>query len=377
MLNPAHILETAFLLLAAFLAGAIAGSLARLAVRRLAPTRAVTAALPVVRPVQTVEPEPALVAIPVIEPVTRPAQPAAPDEIPVPDFAEVAKAIAAQEADTVAPLPEVKMPRVAPLPPLSPARPVPVMAPARRAAQTTSGVLVPSPRAVEQARAQVAQDAPSAEVIPFPVERGSTSTRDDTAPISEVRPVEPAPESSGIVASETATLPAPSEAPAPEPVKAATAEPAQPPHDGASAPVADDEAAAMRAIEGGWSPRRSGGKRSAKAPRPEGIADDEPAADEVGLTQEQPGRPAGIAEPRNGTKDNLTNIIGVLPVIETALNTVGVYHFDQIAAFTDDNVAWLEGHLGIDGRINREHWREQARELAVVSERARKVVSQQ
>ena len=63
----------------------------------------------------------------------------------------------------------------------------------------------------------------------------------------------------------------------------------------------------------------------------------------------------------------------MLPVIETALNQAGIYHFDQIAGFTDENVAWLEGHLGIAGRIEREHWREQARELAIVSERARKV----
>ena len=88
---------------------------------------------------------------------------------------------------------------------------------------------------------------------------------------------------------------------------------------------------------------------------------------------ETPGRPVGVKGPRNGTKDNLTNIIGVLPVIETSLNQAGIYHFDQIAGFSDENVAWLESHLGIAGRIDREHWREQARELAIVSERARKV----
>jgi predicted flap endonuclease-1-like 5' DNA nuclease len=72
-------------------------------------------------------------------------------------------------------------------------------------------------------------------------------------------------------------------------------------------------------------------------------------------------------------KDNLTNIIGILPIIETALNTAGIYHFDQIAHLTDENVSWLEGHLGIAGRIGREHWREQARDLAIISDRARKV----
>ena len=67
----------------------------------------------------------------------------------------------------------------------------------------------------------------------------------------------------------------------------------------------------------------------------------------------------------------------MLPIIETSLNGAGVYHFDQVADFTDENVAWLEQHLGISGRVTREHWREQARELAAASESARKVAGQQ
>jgi predicted flap endonuclease-1-like 5' DNA nuclease len=144
----------------------------------------------------------------------------------------------------------------------------------------------------------------------------------------------------------------------------------------------DDEAAAMRAIEGNWSPKR-GAARAAKSVAPEGVADAEPEAaalepiEKPAAPAETFGRPVGIDAPRHGVKDNLTNIIGVLPIIETALNNIGVYHFDQIAEFSDDNVAWLEGHLAIAGRVTREHWREQARELAVVSERARKVAGQQ
>jgi predicted flap endonuclease-1-like 5' DNA nuclease len=78
------------------------------------------------------------------------------------------------------------------------------------------------------------------------------------------------------------------------------------------------------------------------------------------------GRPRGLAAPRDGGKDDLTHIIGVLPVIETALNQLGIYHFDQVAALTDENISWIEGHLGVPGRIGRELWREQARELSAV-----------
>ena len=84
MLNPAHILETAFLLLAAFLAGAVVGSLARLTASRLAPAKAAQVVENTVHPEPhtTVVPEPARVASPGIEPGARPAPPGAPSAVP-------------------------------------------------------------------------------------------------------------------------------------------------------------------------------------------------------------------------------------------------------------------------------------------------------
>ena len=46
------------------------------------------------------------------------------------------------------------------------------------------------------------------------------------------------------------------------------------------------------------------------------------------------------------------------------LHGLGIFHFRQIAAFTPDNVAWINRHLRFKGRIEREHWIEQARALA-------------
>ncbi len=46
------------------------------------------------------------------------------------------------------------------------------------------------------------------------------------------------------------------------------------------------------------------------------------------------------------------------------LNFLGVYHFDQIAAWTPANVAWVDQYLRLRGRITRERWVEQAGELA-------------
>ena len=65
------------------------------------------------------------------------------------------------------------------------------------------------------------------------------------------------------------------------------------------------------------------------------------------------------------------------PTCETALNRLGVYHFDQVAELTDENAGWIETHLGIAGRIGREHWREQARELATATAGAKKAAGKQ
>jgi predicted flap endonuclease-1-like 5' DNA nuclease len=146
-----------------------------------------------------------------------------------------------------------------------------------------------------------------------------------------------------------------------------------------------DEDAAMRAIEGNWTPRRPPARQPRPVSPPEGVNHAVAAsaravtaarrtaeavvaevAEAKAEVKAEAGRPVGLDGPRDGRKDDLTHIIGVLPVIETALNKLGVYHFDQVGALTDENIGWIEGHLGVPGRISRELWREQARELSAV-----------
>lgn len=78
--------------------------------------------------------------------------------------------------------------------------------------------------------------------------------------------------------------------------------------------------------------------------------------------------PALLTGPRNGEKDNLTRIKGIGLKIEEALNKIGIYHFDQIAAWTEENIAWADSTLGFPGRANREKWVEQAKALAAGEE---------
>ncbi|MEM8836883.1 MAG: hypothetical protein AAGE89_02230 [Pseudomonadota bacterium] len=74
-------------------------------------------------------------------------------------------------------------------------------------------------------------------------------------------------------------------------------------------------------------------------------------------------RPKVLEEPLDGKPDNLKIIKGIGPVIEGKLNALGIYHIWQIADWGEEEVAWVENFLYFPGRIEREEWIRQAREL--------------
>jgi NADH-quinone oxidoreductase subunit E len=76
-------------------------------------------------------------------------------------------------------------------------------------------------------------------------------------------------------------------------------------------------------------------------------------------------RPEGLSAPRGEGPDDLKLIKGVGPKLEELLHGLGYFHFDQIAGWTPEEVAWVDENLeGFRGRVTREGWVEQARELA-------------
>ncbi|MGE0237557.1 MAG: hypothetical protein AB7F09_20495 [Parvibaculaceae bacterium] len=77
-----------------------------------------------------------------------------------------------------------------------------------------------------------------------------------------------------------------------------------------------------------------------------------------------PARPQGIAAAREGRADNLQRISGIGPKNEKTLHGLGFFHFDQIAAWTEEEIAWVDDHLKFNGRIHREEWTRQAKLLA-------------
>ncbi|WP_417773178.1 NADH-quinone oxidoreductase subunit E [Stappia sp.] len=74
--------------------------------------------------------------------------------------------------------------------------------------------------------------------------------------------------------------------------------------------------------------------------------------------------PKLLSAAREGKADDLKRVKGVGPKIEGILNELGVYHFDQIAGWTEENKAWVETRLKFKGRIDREDWIAQAKVLS-------------
>lgn len=76
-------------------------------------------------------------------------------------------------------------------------------------------------------------------------------------------------------------------------------------------------------------------------------------------------RPEALSAPRDGGADDLKKIKGIGPKLEKLCNSLGFYHYDQIANWTADEVAWVDQNLeGFKGRVTRDRWVEQAGLLA-------------
>ncbi|WP_372890694.1 NADH-quinone oxidoreductase subunit E [Rhodosalinus sp.] len=97
------------------------------------------------------------------------------------------------------------------------------------------------------------------------------------------------------------------------------------------------------------------------APAPEGPAepDVEPAAVAPGTP------PARLEAPRGGVADDLQRIEGIDAALAEGLAALGIHHFDQIAGWGAEEIAWIDYHLeDAEGRVARDAWVEQARLLA-------------
>ena len=70
----------------------------------------------------------------------------------------------------------------------------------------------------------------------------------------------------------------------------------------------------------------------------------------------------GFRKPK-GEKDDLKLISTIEPELETSLNKLNILKYEQIAAFSDDDIANIDEALRLDGRIEKEDWISQAQRL--------------
>ncbi|MES0809102.1 NADH-quinone oxidoreductase subunit E [Roseibium sp. SCPC15] len=101
-------------------------------------------------------------------------------------------------------------------------------------------------------------------------------------------------------------------------------------------------------------------KEEPKAEKPaKGSAKTEAAASSAAEKE-----PEILKEARDGKPDDLKKLKGVGPKLEATLNELGFFHFDQVASWGPEEIAWVDSRLKFKGRIERDGWIEQARILA-------------
>ena len=92
-------------------------------------------------------------------------------------------------------------------------------------------------------------------------------------------------------------------------------------------------------------------------------------ADKIAEAATDGTRPGNLLDaPRDGQPDDLKKITGVGPKLESLLHENGVFHFDQIAAWGEAEVAYMDDRLSFKGRIARDNWIDQATQFAAEKE---------
>ncbi|MGB0967851.1 MAG: NADH-quinone oxidoreductase subunit E, partial [Halocynthiibacter sp.] len=132
------------------------------------------------------------------------------------------------------------------------------------------------------------------------------------------------------------------------------------PHTGDAAPFEFVTAAKQAEAE------KKAAKPAAKKPAAKKAAPAKVEAAPTGEVAEK--KPRTMSAPRKAGADDLKQLKGVGPKLETTLNDLGFWHFDQIAKWDAAAVAWVDSRLKFKGRIERDGWIDQAKALAAGEE---------
>ena len=93
-----------------------------------------------------------------------------------------------------------------------------------------------------------------------------------------------------------------------------------------------------------------------------------PAAPQIETSAPKPKAPEGdkpelLDQPRDNRGDDLKLISGIGPKLEQKLNSIGIWHYGQVAAWSQSNIDWVNAAISFRGRIEREKWVPQAKQL--------------
>ncbi len=131
-----------------------------------------------------------------------------------------------------------------------------------------------------------------------------------------------------------------------------------------STAIMTDPAVAVPASKTG-KPKAKATTKLKTSAEPKLKAEPKPKAEKGTKPKVAKAKPAGLVRlpaARDGRADDLQEIEGIGPALEKLVNSLGFYHFDQIAGWTDSDVALVDAEMkNFKGRIARDKWVEQAR----------------
>jgi small subunit ribosomal protein S2 len=87
------------------------------------------------------------------------------------------------------------------------------------------------------------------------------------------------------------------------------------------------------------------------------------AAPTAPLEAESPAEAFELLSAPRGAPDDMSKLNGGSPQLAQKLNDAGIFHFWQLAAMTPEDAATVDRDLKLNGRLDREGWIQQAREL--------------
>lgn len=105
-----------------------------------------------------------------------------------------------------------------------------------------------------------------------------------------------------------------------------------------------------------------GGKGAAKKAAPKKAA--KKVAEKAEGAETKKAAPKKAAAKSESGADDLSKISGVGPVIVGKLEKMGITTFAQIAGWSADDIAKVDEELNFKGRVERDEWVKQAKELA-------------